>query len=156
MEGELIIAGSQSGVQFPDATYTNNVDMPFECHRMIPRVTGLDSTNNVQPVQMSDSVLLQLIRLQIADFGKNVNLLKSPALIDSLVKGTSERTWEWADPYYLVRSEGFQVVANSQAVPVWDGGQIPAAPPANALANFRVTVTFEGFLLQIAPPSNTR
>jgi hypothetical protein len=156
MEGELIMAGSQTAVQFPDATFTNNVDMPFEAHRMIPRVVGLDSSNNVQPNQMMEWVLMELIRLRISDFGKNVQMLKATSLVDSLIKGDSERTWEWADPYYLVRSEGFQVLADSQAVPTWDGNQIPQAPPAYPLANFRVTVTFQGFLLQVAPPSNTR
>jgi len=156
MEGELIVMGSQSGVQFPDATFTNNIDMPFEAHRMIPRVIGLDATSAVQPLQIPETTLMELIRLRIADFGKNVNLVKSPTLINALIKGSSERTWEWADPYYLVRSEGFQVVTDSLALPVWDGNQIPVSPPANPLANLRVTVAFQGFLLQVAPPSNNR
>jgi hypothetical protein len=156
MEGELIIAGSQSGVQFPDATFTNNVDMPLECHRMIPRVTGLDSSKNVQPNQMAEDTLSELIRLRINDFGKNVIMTKNPTLMNVITKGSSERTWEWADPYYLVRSEGLQVIVDSLVLPTWDGGQIPASPPNNALANLRVEVVFQGFLLQVAPPSNTR
>jgi hypothetical protein len=156
MPGELILAGNASGVQFPDATFTNNADMPFEAHRMIPRVIGLDGANNVQPNQMNEETLQNLIRLRINDFGKNVIMSKNPALIDLLVKGTSERTWEWADPYYLVRSEGFQVVTDSLTLPVWDGAQIPTAPPVNPLANLRIGVSFQGFLLQVAPPSNTR
>jgi hypothetical protein len=156
MEGELVMMGSQSGVQFPDATYTNNVDMPFEGHRMIPRVAGLDSSGNVQPTQLSDEVLGQLVRLRINDFGKNVVMLKNPALIDTLTKGTSERTWEWADPYYLVRSEGFQVISDTLVLPVWDGNQIPVVPPANPLAQLRIAIVFQGFLLQVAPPSNSR
>jgi hypothetical protein len=156
MEGELIIAGSQSGVQFPDATFTNNVDMPFEAHRMIPRTVGLDAEFNVQPNQMKEWVLNELVRFRLVDFGKTMQMLKNPTLVNSLTKGSSERTWEWADPYYLVRSQGFQVTVDTQALPVWDGGQIPASPPNDPLSNLRITVTFEGFLLQVAPPSNTR
>jgi len=156
MEGELIVAGSVSGTQFPDATFTNNVDMPFECHRVIPRVTGLDSSNNVQGNQMSQDTLQELVRLRLYDFGKNVQMLKNPSLLNTLTKGSSERTWEWADPYYLVRSEGFQAVVDTLALPAWDGAQIPASPANDALASLRIELTFEGFLLQVAPPSNTR
>jgi hypothetical protein len=156
MEGELILTGAQTGVQFNTALFTNNVDMPFEGHRMIPRVTGLDSSSNVQPNQMTQDTLSELVRLRMADFGKNVQLLKNPALINTITKGSSERTWEWADPYYLVRAEGFQVACDTLALPVWDGAQIVAAPPNNPLNMLRIEVTFQGFLLQVAAPSNTR
>jgi len=156
MEGELVLAGSASGKQFPDATFTNNVDMPFEIHRTIPRVTGLDASSNVQPNQMSQDTLGELVRLRINDFGKNVLLTKNPTLISTLTKGSSERTWEFADPYYLVRAEGLQVVCDTLVLPTWDGAQLPASPPGNALANLRIEIVFQGFLLQVAPPSNTR
>lgn len=161
MAGELIVASSQSGTQFPDSVFTNNVDMPFECHRMIPRVTGLDSSNNVQPTQLKEETLLELVRLRINDFGKNVIMVKNPTLANTLVKGSSERTWEWADPYYLVRSEGFQVVVDSLVIPTWNGNQFPCdcgGDPItpSPLTSLRMEVSFQGFLLQVAPPSNTR
>lgn len=159
MAGELILTGSKSGQQFVDALFTNNVDMPFECHRMIPRVTGLDDSNNALPNQPSQELLQSLVRLRINDFGKNVITTKSPVLMNDLVKGSSERTWEWAEPYYLVRSEGFQVVADTLTLPAWDGAQIPATPPAAArtpLVSIRVEIAFQGFLCVVAPPSNTR
>jgi hypothetical protein len=156
MAGELVMAGSQSGVQFPDSVFTNNVDMPFECHRMIPRVTGLDSSNNVQPNQISQDTLQELLRLRINDFGKNVIMTKSPTLANTMTKGSSERTWEWADPYYLVRSEGFQVIVDTLVLPTWDGAQIPTATPVSPLTNLRVEISFQGFLVVVAPPSNTR
>jgi hypothetical protein len=161
MAGELIVASNQSGVQYPDSVFTNNVDMPFECHRMIPRVTGLDSSKNVQANQLPVETMLELVRLRVNDFGKNVIMTKNPTLANTLVKGSSERTWEWADPYYLVRSEGFQVVVDSLLIPDWSGNQFqcncdgtPTDP--NPLASLRVEVSFQGFLIQVAPPSNTR
>jgi len=156
MAGELVLAGSKSGQQFVDALFTNNVDMPFECHRMIPRVTGLDDANNVLANQPSQEMLQSLARLRINDFGKNVIMLKSPTLINNLTKGSSERTWEWAEPYYLVRSEGFQVVVDTLALPTWDGAQIPAEEPATPLVSLRIEIAFQGFLCVVAPPSNTR
>jgi hypothetical protein len=156
MPGEIIMQGSQSGTQFPDAVFTNNIDMPFECHRMIPRITALDDANGVLPNQPSQDMLAELVRLRINDFGKNVIMTKNPTLINLLTKGSSERTWEWAEPYYLIRSEGFQVVVDTLALPTWDGAQIPTAVPVDPLVSLRIEVGFQGFLLQVAPPSNTR
>ncbi len=156
MPGELILTGNQSGVQFPDVTFTNNIDMPFEGHRMIPRVVALDDANNALSNQPSQELLQNLVRARINDFGKNVIMVKNPAFFDALVKGSSERTWEWADPYYLIRSEGFQVICDTTTLIVWDGNQIPQDPPDVPLVSLRIEVTFQGFLLQVAPPSNTR
>jgi hypothetical protein len=157
MSGELIMSGNQSGVQFPDSAFTNNVDMPFECHRVIPRVAGLDSANNVQPNQLPQDTLQELLRLRINDFGKNVIMTKSPTLMNLLTKGNNERTWEWAEPYYLVRSEGFQVVIDTLTLPTWDGQQCACLDNTpSPLTNLRVEVAFHGFLCVVAPPSNTR
>ncbi|MGH7176520.1 MAG: hypothetical protein ACREJC_03980 [Tepidisphaeraceae bacterium] len=156
MPGEIIMQGNQSGTQFADVTFTNNIDMPFEAHRMIPRIVGLDDANNMLATQPSQEQLQELVRARINDFGKNVIMTKNPAFFNTLVKGSSERTWEWADPYYLIRSEGFQVVCDTVTLPVFDGNQIPVAPPTVPLVSLRIEVTFQGFLLQVAPPSNTR
>lgn len=157
MAGELILATSKSGVQYPDAVFTNNVDMPFECHRMIPRVTALDDANVAVPNQPTQDLLQSLIRARINDFGKNVIMTKNPTMMNLLTKGSSERTWEWAEPYYLVRSEGFQVVLDSLAFPaIWDGAQIATAIPTTPIISLRVEWGFQGFLCVVAPASNTR
>jgi hypothetical protein len=156
MPGELIMTGSQSGVQYPDSAFTNNVDMPFECHRMIPRVVGLDDANIALPTQPPQDLLQELVRARVNDFGKNVIMTKNPTLLNLLTKGSDERTWEWAEPYYLVRSEGFQVVLDTLALPVWDGNQIPVAPPTKPLVSLRIEVSFQGYLCVVAAPSNTR
>jgi hypothetical protein len=157
MAGELILAGSTSGTQYPDAVFTNNVDMPFEAHRAIPRVTALDDANIAVPNQPNQDLLQSLIRARINDFGKNVIMTKNPTLLNLLTKGSSERTWEWAEPYYLVRSEGFQVVLDALTFPpIWDGAQIVTAPPTTPIVSLRVEFAFQGFLCVVAPASNTR
>lgn len=157
MAGELILAGSTSGTQYPDAVFTNNVDMPFEAHRAIPRVTALDDANIAVPNQPSQDLLQSLIRARINDFGKNVIMTKNPTLLNLLTKGNSERTWEWAEPYYLTRSEGFQVVLDALTFPpIWDGAQIVTAQPTTPIVSLRVEFAFQGFLCVVAPASNTR
>jgi len=155
MSAELIIGGNLSA-QFNSALFTNNVDKPFECHRMIPRVTALDDANNALANQPSQDLLQSLARLRINDFGKNEILTKNPVLMNDLVKGSSERTWEFAEPYYLKNAEGFQVTVDTLALPVWDGGQIPTVPPTTPLVSLRIEIAFQGFLCVVAPPSNTR
>lgn len=145
MPGDLILTSSQPGVQFPEATFMNNVDKPFEIHRAIPRVTALD-VNNVPLFPQPDQELLgALIRAQVTDLGKNQKLTKNPSLFTILTKGSSERTWEFADPYYLIRSESIQVVC--------DALTFPAIPD---LASLRVEWSFQGFLIVVAPASDVR
>lgn len=151
MPGELVVQAGAVGVQFPEATFLHNSDKPFEIHRVIPRVTGLDNnqvvatvTSNGVVTELTDPALLEkLTRIRIFDFSKNENLTKNAQLLDTLTKGTSEKTWEWAEPYVLVRSEGFQVTVDNIA--------------AAATADFtRVEITFQGFLIVVAPPSESR
>lgn len=146
LAGELTLGSAVSGQQFPDATYNHNVDVPFECHRMIPRVTGVDNNGLVIATQPDQDLLLNLVRVRITDFSKNVNLMKSSTLLENLIKGSSERTWEWAEPYYLVRSEGWQVLCDTQTIPTFN-------PVVNQL---RVQISFEGFLVVTAPASEMR
>lgn len=156
MSGELILTASKSGQQINDALFTNNVDMPFECHRMKPSVTALDGSGNVLATQPTQTLMQSLVRLRLNDFGKNVIMLKNPTLLTLLTKGTSEQTWEWAEPYYLVRSEGFQVQVDTLAYPIFDGNQIPVTPATVPLVSLRIEIAFQGFLCVVAPPSNTR
>lgn len=144
--GELNVNASASGVQFPEATFLHNVDKPFEIHRMIPRLTALDSSAVVQATQPADGMLERLTRLRVLDFSKNEQLTKTPSLVSTMTKGTSERTWEWAEPYYLTRSEGMQVTVDNLAAPAFVTGY----------AATRVEICFQGFLVVIAPPSEQR
>jgi hypothetical protein len=157
MAGELIMTSGASGTQYPDAVFTNNVDMPFEAHRMKPNVTALDAANVAVPNQPSQDLLQNLVRARVNDFGKNVIMAKNPTLLSLFTKGSSERTWEWAEPYYIVRSEGFQVVLDTLTFPpIWDGAQIVTAAPTTPIISLRVEWMFQGFLCVVAAPSNTR
>lgn len=145
MYGELIITSGQTGRPFPEATFLNATDKPFEIHRMIPRITALDSSNVPLPVQPDQFSMLALVKCSISDLGKNTPLQRSATRLRSLTKGTSELTWEWADPYYLVRTEQFQVTLDADPFPV-----------IASLSSLRVELEFEGFFVVIAPPSENR
>jgi hypothetical protein len=145
MAGELELSSAQSGQQVPDATYLNNTDRPFEIHRVIPFVVAED-TNKVALEQQPDQDLLSaLIKAKITDLGKNNPLTKASTLLRLLVKGSSERTWEFADPYYLVKSEQMQVIYDALTFPSIDDLQF-----------LKVCLSFEGFFVTLGPPSESR
>jgi hypothetical protein len=165
--GELQVGPGQTGVVFPEATFLHNVDKPFEIHRSIFRNTAMinfqyvgQTAVSLQPSTEQPVTIDKLIRLRITDVSKNENLTKSSTLSDSLVK-SNERTWEWEEPYTLVRSEGFQVQVDSQLFPA-----VCVQPEENdpavcetvpiAIDFIRVEVSFQGYLIVVAPPSETR
>ncbi len=150
MSGELILPTADSttaGVQFPDATFMNTVDKPFEIHRMIPRVMGLGATNILFSPQPDQEELASLVRLRMTDLGLDQVLTKNPTLISLLTKGSSERTWEFADPHYLTRSNLIQVVCDMLSLPT---------AFASNITKLRIGISFQGFLLVVAPPSENR
>ncbi len=148
MPGELILTTLQTGIQFPDATFLHNVDKPFEIHRVKPVVQSLDNAG--LPVsganQLTQEVALNMIRARISDLGKNELMTKAPTLLSLLVKGTAEQTWEWAEPYTIVRAENMQVVADA----------LSFANLAGGVTQLRFGLAFVGFLLVVAPPSESR
>lgn len=143
LPGELIVQPQTTGVQFPDATYLQTTDKPFEIHRMIPRLTALDAQGVPVTPQPAFEFISSFVRLMIRDVSKNEALMKSPQLVKTLLKGSSELTWEFAEPYTIVRQEGFQIsVDNTAAV--------------GTFAQVRVEIDFQGFLLVTAPASEAR
>ena len=146
MAGEITLAGSTSGQQYPDATFNHNIDKPGEFHRMIPRITGVDANGAVVATQPDQQILQSLVRIRIVDFSKNENFTKSSTLLKLFTKGTSEQTWEFAEPYYLVRGEGLQILVDTQAIPVFNP----------VIAQLRIELCFQGFLVVVAPPSESR
>lgn len=146
MASEISLAGSLSGQQFPDAAFLFNQDKVFEIHRMIPRITGTDANGAVIATQPDQQTLQSLVRLRIVDLSKNEQLTKSSTLMKLFTKGTSEQTWEFAAPYFLVRSESLQVLVDTQAIPVFN-------PTIQLL---RIELCFQGYLCVIAPPSENR
>lgn len=145
MYGELEILSNQINTVFPSATFENNTDKPFEVHRVIPRFLALDAEGIPLPVQPDQDLLGNLVKVTIDLLGFEQKMLKQPTRPVSLVKGTAERTWEWADPHYLNRANGFTVGVQGMVFPAIDD-----------LNSILVEITFEGFLCVIHPPSNNR
>lgn len=145
MPGEISLTTGQTGQQYPDATFLHNVDKPFEIHRCKPFVTALDNQGNILSPQIAQETLQSALRVRVADLGKNELLTKSPTLLPLLTKGSAEQTWEWAEPYTIVRSESLQVVVDALAFTNF----------ANVVT-LRLAWMFQGFLLIIAPPSESR
>lgn len=143
MPGELVLTGSQSGIQFQDALFNNGVDKPFECHRLIPRVYALDSSGILLPEQPAENLLAALVKININITNLEQRLTKASAAIDTLTKGSSERSWEFADPFYLVKSNNITVACDTRAFPTIEN-----------LASVLVAITLEGFFCIVAPPPN--
>jgi hypothetical protein len=154
MHGELTVPPSNNGFAYPVGTFLHNVDKPFEIHRMIPRVTGLAADSTV--LEPQPDTLEKRIRLNIADTSKNERLTKTSSLIENLITA-NRRTWEWEDPYTIVRSEGFEITVDSLTYPsVCILGSSCDAFTLTAVSFARVSIEFQGYLVVVAPPSETR
>lgn len=145
ISGELLLTTGLTGTQYPDATFQNGQDKPFEMHRMIPRVYALDSSNVLLTTQPDQELLLGLVRARITDLGREQLITKNPTILGALLKGSSERTWEFAEPMYIIRSEQIQIVLDALTFPA-----------ISSLDKLRVVITFEGFVCIVAPPSENR
>jgi len=143
--GELLLTTAQVATDFPQATFSCQTDKPFEVHRMIPRLYALDSQGVMLPTQPDQELLAGLIKVSIKVFNREQAMTRVPTRIGTLTKGSSERTWEWADPEYLQCSTGFQVTV-----------QADTFPAVTNMASILVAITFEGFLIVIAPATNNR
>lgn len=143
LTGELTLTASQTAQQYPDATFQNNVNKTFEIHRMIPRVYGQVAGVLYAP-QPEMSLLLGMVRMQLTDLGLDQKITKSPTLLDTLTKGSSELTWEFAEPHYLPNNAQLQVVLDTLG--------FPAQAPFTTINQLRVAITFQGFLLVVGPP----
>lgn len=147
MPGEITISSAQTGLQYPDATFQNTQNKVFEIHRIIPRVYSLDGNVMFWDVDATtggtanppQELLAALVRATIEDLGLNTKLTKSPTLLDTMVKGSSERTWELADPHYLPN--------NAQIVIILDALTFPASFEGLGIDGLRVCITLQGFML---------
>lgn len=148
MPGELTVQASQNGQQFPEATFLHNVDKPFEVHRMLVRLTSFDGSDPPVIAPAQPAMLEKVIRLRVEDTSKNEMLTKNAHLVDTIICSEvgSCGSWEWEDPYYLVRSELFRVFVDSLVFPV----------TTPLTVNIRVEVAFQGFLVVIAAPTEIR
>ncbi len=145
ISGELALGSAAFPTQFPDNTFSNNTDKPFEIHRLIPRLWALDTNSVLLETQPEQDMLSGLARLEINDLGVNQIITKAPTLIGLLTKGSSERTWEFADPHYLTRGNQIQITETALTFPGVEG-----------FVRLLTGIAFQGFLLVVAPPSENR
>jgi hypothetical protein len=158
MSAEMDVLPNQSGVVFPEAAFLINVDKPFEIHRMKVRLTAKKTNGEQQLVVMEPqpTTLEERVRLRVTDVSKNENLTKNATLV-SMLKKDNEGTWEWEEPYTLVRAEGFQVIVDTLSFPTFCTpdesceGVGPVTPE-----KVRVAVNFQGYLIVVAAPTETR
>lgn len=147
MSAELTLVSGQAATQFPDSAFLHSLDKPFEVHRLIPRVVANDGANVLLPSQPDQETLQALVRLFILNLGITQTMMKAATRLNALTKGSSERTWEFAEPQVLQRGQEFQCTAQALTFPVFT----PAAA-----SSITVILDFQGFLLQVAPPSDNR
>jgi hypothetical protein len=140
MDSELTLAASLSTQPFPGSDFLNEQDKVFEVHRMIPRIWALDDNGLLLLTQPAMETLEGLVLLSMNLLGFNQLVTKSPSRVGVLVKGSSERTWEYAEPFYLPNGRAIQLFANTVAFPA-----------AATYTQLLIAVSFEGFLLQLAP-----
>jgi len=133
MGASQALTSAQPQFTFLSSLFTHASDRPFEIHRVLFR--GLPES--------FDDLILTLANVQIFDFTRNQNLLKVPTPPANLVIGSTISAWEWAQPYYLTRAEGFSVTLD--AVPF---------PPA--ITSITIQVAFQGFLVNDAPATDRR
>lgn len=158
MPGELDIEPNVSGRVFPDVTFSHQIDKPFEIHRMYVRLVakgtpvGFTVPTVLEP---QPTTLEQRVKLKVQDVGKNENQMKSAAYVSAMISRHTG-TWEWEEPYTIVRSEGFQVQCDTQDYPnvvIIDATLQPELVPVQFI---RVVVSYQGYLVIVSPPSETR
>jgi len=141
LSGEISLTSGQTSIQFTDGTFLHSTDKPFEIHRMIPRIYSQDATPVLLATQPDQELLAGLLRLSILNLGLNQMLTKTPCLVGLLTKGSSERTWEWADPMYLLNSWQLQVTVDALAFPAFGGG----------FASLKLGIDFQGYQVVLGP-----
>jgi hypothetical protein len=148
MYGEIGLTTAQIGINFPDTTYLNNTDRPFEIHRFVPFISGRDVNNILLQPPADQDTLSSLVKAKITDLGKSAPMTKVSTRIRNMVKGQSERSWELADPYYLLKGEQLQIIA--------DADTFPANSAIANLNNLLVQIGVQGFFISLGPPSEGR
>lgn len=164
-QGELVVANNTTGVPFADSTFLHTVDKPFEIHRMIVSITPFDNTVGtplvVTPSNLSQNapagptatldirrILQSFVRLRIRDVSKNENLFKNAQLVETMLS-RNEGSWAFRCPYTLVRAEGLEITVDNVAPATFVIG-------TQTCANLRIEIGFQGYLIVVAVPSETR
>jgi hypothetical protein len=142
--GELAVTSAQISTEYPQATFSCQTTKPLEMHRLKPWLVALDAEDVPLATQPDQDLLASLIRISVKKFDQEQSMTRVPVRISALVKGTAERTWEWADPSYLECSTGFTVSITPVTFPV-----------IQDLASILVCVSIQGYMIQLKAPDNT-
>lgn len=145
MQAERALVSANPNVLIEEGLLQVGVDKPFEVHRVIPRIYARTSGNVFLATQPDQELLAGLVKISIKNTGLDLSMTKNPSRIGALTKGSSERTWEWAEPMTITRTNGFAVSLEADTFPAVD-----------TLNNLLVVLTFEGFLLVVAPAMENR
>lgn len=138
--GELIVAAGGANTPFPAATFLNTVDKPFEIREVnLQASQSLLGGANFIPIAEPAPSIDKFWRLRMRDVSRNQEITKNAQLAATL-KRTNSNVWFWDDFAYIERAEGYEIAIDNLLA-----------------ANFlRAEITFEGYLLVLAPPSETR
>jgi len=160
MPGEQTILANTANNAFPADVFKNDTDKPFEIWRAIVRLTAQSTDAPPFIYEPQPASLSKHVRIRIVDTAFESRLNKAMQLVDSL-QADDSLTWEWEVPYTIVRAQGFNVECDALALPrycveVVNLADINCTTAVVAVPSVRVEVTFEGFLLVLAPPSESR
>lgn len=140
MPGELVVATGGVNVAFPEGTFLQNTELPFEIHSVVLRATQSTLATPFVPLAAPAPGIDKFWRLRMRDLSKNQNITKNAQLAATLTENNTE-VWYWPWPYTLIRSEGFDITVDNLLV------------ASNVL---RAEITFRGYLIVLSPPSETR
>jgi hypothetical protein len=157
MPAEQVVLANQSNIAFPADVFKLDTDKPMEVWRMTVRLTAqsVDAVPFIYEPQPAS--LNKHVRLRILDTAYESRMTKAMHLVDTL-QADDSLTWEWEVPYTIVNNQGFTVEVDALALPRYCVQVISLADPdctdgIVAVPAVRVEVTFQGYHLILAPPS---
>lgn len=158
MPGELTVLADSANNAFAADIFKNDTDKPFECWRMNVRLTAQSVDTPPFIYEPQPPTIDKHVRIRVVDTAFESRLNKAMQLVDT-VRSDDSLSWEWEVPYTVVRAQGFNVECDALALPrycveIENATDVNCAATVVAVPAVRVEVTFQGYLLILAPPSN--
>lgn len=160
MPAELVVAANTNNNAFAADVFKNDTDKPFEVWRMICRLTAMTADTPPFIFEPQPPSLNKHVRIRVIDTAFEARLNKAMQLVDS-IQADDSLSWEWECPYTIVRAQGFNVEVDATVLPrycveVVNAADVNCTTAVVAVAQVRVEISFQGYLLVLAPPSETR
>lgn len=157
MHAELVVTALTNNNAFNADNFKNDSDKPFECWRMNVRLTAQTADAPPFIYEPQPASLYKHVRIRVTDTAFDARLNKAMQLVDSL-QADDSLSWEWEVPYTIVNGQGFQVECDALALPrycleVVNAADVNCTTAVVAVPTVRVEITFVGYLLILAPPS---